>query len=201
MSEQENDLALAKLGDWARFEKIVADQQSMVFSMALYFFGNYTAAEEISREVFLDLHRNLTGVPTAAHLCAWLKSSTMHRCINRSRTRVDQFELDSHDDLHRNVVGLPEEQRAIVILRCSEGLKLNEVASILGLPVSTVQNRLDRALASVREELGTANNQTVPNIEDSITVALSRVDPPAEFSDKTVSHIRDLGGARSSATR
>ena len=49
---------------------------------------------------------------------------------------------------------LPFEQRTALVLREVQGLRYEEIAFSLGLPVGTVKSRLTRARQALREELG-----------------------------------------------
>src|SRR5271168_1939031 len=53
-------------------------------------------------------------------------------------------------DLERAIASLPEEQRQIILLVGLEGMRYEEVAKILGIPVGTVRSRLSRGRASLR---------------------------------------------------
>lgn len=49
-------------------------------------------------------------------------------------------------------LGLPEEQRAVLILICVEGFAYRDAAEVLGIPIGTVMSRLARArLALMRQ--------------------------------------------------
>lgn len=52
------------------------------------------------------------------------------------------------------IQNLPFEQRTALVLREVEGLKYEEIAFSLGLPVGTVKSRLTRARQTLRVELG-----------------------------------------------
>ena len=49
---------------------------------------------------------------------------------------------------------LPEKQRAVLILRHIEGLKLEEIGESLRMPIGTVKTMLFRGRAAVREMVG-----------------------------------------------
>jgi|SRR3954453_7797475 RNA polymerase sigma-70 factor (ECF subfamily) len=49
------------------------------------------------------------------------------------------------DEVYREIIQLPEEQRTVLILVSIDGLSYREVAEILEVPVGTVMNRLARA--------------------------------------------------------
>jgi RNA polymerase sigma-70 factor (ECF subfamily) len=65
--------------------------------------------------------------------------------------QVDRVELR---ELRQAVAGLPEEQRQVLLLVAVEGLKYEEVAEILGIPIGTVMSRLSRARAALRQQMG-----------------------------------------------
>lgn len=56
--------------------------------------------------------------------------------------------------LYRALQHLPFDQRTALVLREIEGLRYDEIAFSLGLPVGTVKSRLTRARQALRAELG-----------------------------------------------
>jgi RNA polymerase sigma-70 factor (ECF subfamily) len=56
--------------------------------------------------------------------------------------------------LTKAIQNLPFEQRTALVLREIEGLRYEEIAFSLGLPVGTIKSRLTRARQALREELG-----------------------------------------------
>jgi len=56
-------------------------------------------------------------------------------------------------DMARALDTLPPEQRQVLLLVALEGLKYDEVASVLGVPVGTVMSRLSRAREALRRHL------------------------------------------------
>lgn len=163
-------LGRAQRGDKAAFGWLVGEHQAMVFSAALHFFRNRAIAEEIGQDVFLDLYRNLKTIESAAHLCAWLRRNAMNRCIDRSRKKAFRLEVAApegfeapqaggepdflaYQQIREQVTHLPDEQRAVVILRFQEDMTPSEIADALRLPVNTVKSRLHRALTSLRSQL------------------------------------------------
>jgi RNA polymerase sigma factor (sigma-70 family) len=57
------------------------------------------------------------------------------------------------ESLARAIDQLPEHEKVIVTLRCAEGLATDEIASILGEPISVVNTVYDRALSMLRKTL------------------------------------------------
>src|SRR5712672_4166038 len=57
-------------------------------------------------------------------------------------------------DLERAIRKLPEEQRAVILLVGLEGMRYEEVADVLGVPVGTVRSRLSRGRDALRRLMG-----------------------------------------------
>jgi hypothetical protein len=66
---------------------------------------------------------------------------------------VVQESLEMHRLVDEAVAALPVEQRAAVQLHYVEGLRLWEIASLLGAPLGTIKARLHRARAQLRQAL------------------------------------------------
>jgi len=54
-------------------------------------------------------------------------------------------------DLDRAIASLPEEQRQVILLVGLEGMRYEEVADVLGIPIGTVRSRLSRGRDMLRE--------------------------------------------------
>ena len=63
-------------------------------------------------------------------------------------------------DMSRALAELPAEQRQVLLLVALEGLKYDEVATVLQIPIGTVMSRLSRAREAVRIKL--SNEGGVP---------------------------------------
>jgi RNA polymerase sigma-70 factor (ECF subfamily) len=62
-------------------------------------------------------------------------------------------------DLERAVAKLPDEQRQVVLLIGLEGMRYDEVATILDVPIGTVRSRLSRAREMLRHLTGIKEEQ------------------------------------------
>ncbi len=154
----------------ADFDALVREHQSMVFSLAYHFLHDRAVAEEVAQEVFLSLHRNLETVQSAAHALFWLRQATVRRAIDeirRKRRRPEvaleeapalSVRISGRDPmlgavLRRMIAALPEDPRAVMILRYQEDLDPAEIAAVLDMPLSTVKSHLHRSLTVLREKL------------------------------------------------
>ena len=57
-------------------------------------------------------------------------------------------------DLERAIAKLPEEQRSVILLVGLEGMRYEEVAAVLDIPVGTVRSRLSRGREALRRLMG-----------------------------------------------
>jgi RNA polymerase sigma-70 factor (ECF subfamily) len=57
-------------------------------------------------------------------------------------------------DLERAMAKLPEEQRSVILLVGLEGMRYEEVAKVLDVPVGTVRSRLSRGREALRRLMG-----------------------------------------------
>ena len=75
-------------------------------------------------------------------------------CLAMGAFLLAQSPIRHPESLKAAIQNLPFEQRTALVLREVEGLKYEEIAFSLGLPVGTVKSRLTRARQALREELG-----------------------------------------------
>jgi RNA polymerase sigma-70 factor (ECF subfamily) len=62
-------------------------------------------------------------------------------------------------DLRNALDRLPDEQRTVVLMIGLEGMRYEEVADILGVPVGTIRSRLSRAREALREMMDEPNRR------------------------------------------
>ena len=61
-------------------------------------------------------------------------------------------------DLERALARLPDEQRQVILLVGLEGMRYEEVATILGIPIGTVRSRLSRGRETLRVLMGISDD-------------------------------------------
>jgi len=163
-------LGTAAEGGIPDFAEIVRAHQGMIFSLAYHFLRDRGLAEEMAQEVFLELHRHLDSIESAAHLVFWLRKVASRKCIDQNRRRSfwPKFRLDEIPEpaaktretdtllsgaLGRLVASLPEKPRMVVVLRYQEDLEPAEISELLDMPVATVKSHLRRSLDILRDKL------------------------------------------------
>ena len=80
-------------------------------------------------------------------------------------TPARQEETVALREMMRAVDELPEEQRKVLLLVALEGLKYDEVADMLGVPIGTVMSRLSRAREAIRAKLANEGGVTLRRVK------------------------------------
>lgn len=70
-------------------------------------------------------------------------------------------------DLERAIAKLPEEQRAVILLVGLEGMRYEEVAAVLDVPVGTIRSRLSRGREALRRLTGAAPDADPERVTDA----------------------------------
>jgi len=160
---------VAEPGARAIFADVLREHQGMVFSIALHFLRDRSAAEEVAQDVFLQLHRNLDALEPG-RVIFWLRKVTSNRSIDYVRKRKlratvaledapeprapgAQPDLLLQGKLRALVATLPEKPRMVMVLRYQEDVMPEEIAQMLGMPVRTLKSHLQRSLAMLREKI------------------------------------------------
>jgi RNA polymerase sigma-70 factor (ECF subfamily) len=137
--------------------------------------GRGTEAEDLVQEVFLEAWRKSASYdPKRASVKAWLLLRARSRCLDHKKSaRVSRRaqgsdgawleQLADPDNepslapdrakIREVLLGLPAEQRAVLLLGYFEGLSSSEMAEHLGIPIGTVKSRAAAALAALRASL------------------------------------------------
>lgn len=160
------------------YEAVVDRCQRSVYTYSYYFLGNREAAEDLVQEVFLKLWSHWDSVDQD-RVEAWLIRVTRNACYDALRqrrttrkhvtgvadgvleSRPDQgpgpLERAEATDLRRlfqdALAKLREPLRSALILREVLGLKYQEVAETLDIPLNTVRVYLHRGRKHLRDEL------------------------------------------------
>ena len=166
---EERLLPLVGQGDPEAFEVLYRSTEKAVYALALSILRNPHDAEDIVQETYLK-------VRAAAHLyvpqgkpLAWLFTITKNLCrdLLRGQSRTEAAPDGAEDDLRFSYVSDPtdrlvleaalkalgDEERQVVLLHAVSGLKHREIAQDLGLPLSTVLSRYNRALKKLKRHL------------------------------------------------
>ena len=126
-------------------------------------------ARDVVQEVWIGVIRGLRGLRDPAQFPAWIYGITTRKCADVIRTNMRRRRLDTNSgagrsgeagptpesriDLTKAIRGLPPTHRAVVHLFYREEMSVEEIASILEIPVGTVKSRLHSARETLREHM------------------------------------------------
>src|SRR5215813_6284648 len=175
MDEASDEQLMAQVarGDEAAFRALSHRYAAHAIALARRILGNDADAEEVVQEALLRLWVHAPRWRPAAAFRTWFYRVVVNLCLNRKRrapfAALDDVEepIDPGTDasvefetrqtegmLAAAIAGLPERQRAAIILTYHEGLPNAETATVLGTSVSGVETLLVRARRSLRKALG-----------------------------------------------
>ena len=166
-------------GDDEAFRVLFEMHKDRVYSIALRYSGNSTAAMDIAQDTFVKLLSNIGQFRGDSSFESWLYRLVVNSCLDYHRKRrrllplleegleeaLDVFRAPRESALHdllreeqeervqQIVAQLPEEQRIVVVLRYTDGLSYEEIADLLGCRRGTVASRLNRAHKALERRL------------------------------------------------
>ena len=168
-------------GDADSFNELILRWERPIYALAYRTIGREEDARDVCQETFLRAFRALPGFRGQAKFSSWLYRIALNRCrdwIRRERRAqvvqapetLDIVEMaaelepsETVEDLvtrkdlaravERAMANLPEEQRTAIVLKEYHGLTFQEIADLVGCPLSTVKTRLYQGLTVLRREL------------------------------------------------
>ncbi|MDD5644800.1 MAG: sigma-70 family RNA polymerase sigma factor [bacterium] len=169
MTEVTQLLERAQAGDTAAFSRLVDLHKDNVLNIAYKLVNNHEAAEDISQESFIKAYAKLGSFKREASFMTWLYRITYNTACNYIRKRrlktvfLDENAAASRVEtaekaelrgiINDAVESLPLKLKTVVILRDYEELSYREIAGVIKKPVGTVESRLSRARARLKELL------------------------------------------------
>jgi RNA polymerase sigma-70 factor (ECF subfamily) len=157
------------------FDSILRDHRDRVYSHALHCLRDADDAEDVTQETFLRLWRTDPDVP-ADRMGAWLTRVVHNLCIDQARRRktlrtyfgrpdpiaLEQLATGPAPEEPSERIGtelidamrtLSPETRSILLMHYEQGLKLREIAELIGANVNSLKVRIHRARKTLREVL------------------------------------------------
>jgi RNA polymerase sigma-70 factor, ECF subfamily len=168
-------------GDDGAFDLLVRQWESKVYNLAWRFLGNREDAQDIAQETFFSVFRSIRTLREPRSFSTWLYRIVLNHCRARWRSRSPEIPLDDPvpgkegsekelslghivgrrepdgleivDLIRKALNGLSEEHKSAIILKEYVGLSLDEVAAVMGCPLSTAKSRLYHGLRCVQRNL------------------------------------------------
>lgn len=176
MTSEVDLVCAARDGDRRAFGALVERYERPIFSLAYRMLGNAEDAEDAAQESFLRAYRSLGSYDFHRPFSTWLLSIAAHFCIDRLRRRravvsLDELPtwrqvpgdgvdpehaaetVDEGDRVQASLRALPDDYRAVLVLRYWHDLSYAEIAAMFGETESAIKSRLHRARLSMAELL------------------------------------------------
>jgi RNA polymerase sigma-70 factor, ECF subfamily len=169
--EDRDLIAKAKRGDVEAYNLLVSRWERRVFSYLVRLVNHRDDAMDLSQDVFLKAYQNLSKLEDPGRFSAWLFRIAHNEAFSLLRRRRPESELEEPAHRDRGQAMLPmelslavesalkrlsDDQREAVLLKVYQGFKFEEMAEVLGCPVSTVKSRLYTALDLLKTTLAPA---------------------------------------------
>ena len=174
VNDEELIFRLQRGDEWA-FQLMVRRFRKKIFSIAFGITLDADESQDIVQEVFLQVYRTIGDFRGDASLSTWLHRITVNRCLNWKRRWARRFKwlhdsTDSTDEqpaaelasesptpevhlanaqtrqqIDKALKMLPDQARAVFVLRELDGLSYEEIADATGIKLGTVRSRLFHA--------------------------------------------------------
>jgi RNA polymerase sigma factor (sigma-70 family) len=164
----------ARAGDVAAFTSLVGRFQHLAFGYALAVVRDFALAEDVAQEAFVAAWGSLGGLETPAAFPGWLRGIVGH-CAHRILRRkllamapldeagaVPAATLDPAATAERGeraaamlaaIDALPAALREVTLLHYVHERSHAQIATFLGVPATTVNNRLHAARAQLKRRM------------------------------------------------
>ncbi len=163
-------------GDMIAFEEVYNRHHRRVYSICLRMLQNATEAEDLTQEVFIQLHRKIGSFRGDSAFTTWLHRMTVNQVLMHFRKRNVKFEKTTEEGetpvqivsgtanplkmpvvdkiaIEHAIEQLPPGYRNVFVLHDVEGYEHEEVARILGCSVGTSKSQLHKARIKLRKLL------------------------------------------------
>lgn len=163
----------AREGDREALVTLLRQIETHVYRTAYYLLDNEQDAQDAAQEALIRIYQKISSYEEKAKFQTWVQRIVTNVCIDKFRRAKETVSVEEHalffpsdQDVEREVLSkdtardvraairrLPEQQRAVVILRYMQDFSYQEIASSLDLPINTVKSHLFRARQQLQQWL------------------------------------------------
>lgn len=167
-----------RAGDELAWESFVRQAQGRIYALAYSYLNDREEARDLAQEIFIRLYETRDRWPDDAEFVPWLIHVARNRSVDYLRRRKARVLSSALSEEHFASVADagdgPETQaveasrrtllrtalqrlsaisREILMLRDIQGLSVDQVSSLLGVPEGTVKSRASRARIELAEHV------------------------------------------------
>lgn len=153
----------------AQLEVYLKTNEQKIYRMAYSYTHNDADAKDMIQNAIIKAFRSRSSLSRQEGMEIWFYRILVNTCLDhlRSKRRRSFFPIDEnlpdqqnhhdelllHEELWQLLKQLDDKTRTILVLRYFEERQLQEIASILKLPLSTVKTRLYKGLQELRIQI------------------------------------------------
>jgi len=165
-------------GDEGAFRELVDQYKNMVFALIARTIVNRARAEELAQDVFLKVHKGLPYFRGESKLSTWIYRIVIN-ALSQERPDLAAASLDDdqqrddrpryqpvaddrafgdlvlRDRLQKAIERLPLQYQVLINGHYMKGMRYEELAAAMDLPMGTVKTHLHRAKRQLRQLLET----------------------------------------------
>ena len=165
-------------GDETAFRELVDQYKGLVFALIARSIANRARAEELAQDVFLKVHKGLPYFRGESKLSTWIYRIVLN-ALSQERPELVTVSLDDTTDqehrpalqvaaddsafgdlvlkdrLQKAILRLPMQYQVLVNGHYLKGMKYEDLAEALDMPMGTVKTHLHRAKRQLRRLLET----------------------------------------------
>lgn len=163
-------LERCRQGDELAWEAFVRQYQARVYAVACHYMRHSEEARDVAQEIFVRIYERLDSFHGDQAFLPWLLRLSRNVCIDhlrrqKARPRAtdpvddDAVPIVSHRPtpeeatvagsaralLYRAMERMNDSDREILMLKEIQGLRVDQIAALLGVPEGTVKSRCNRA--------------------------------------------------------
>ena len=154
-----------KRGETRYLENLYQAYHGKIYALCFRFTRNTGDAEEQMQEIFMRVMAKIDRFEEKSSFGTWVYRLATNHLINFTKSRKGREDIsldDSHEEgapppdtetalvLRQAIAALPEGFRKVFILHDQEGLRHDEIGSILGISPGTSRSQLSRARVAMR---------------------------------------------------
>ncbi|MCP4649808.1 MAG: sigma-70 family RNA polymerase sigma factor [PVC group bacterium] len=167
-------------GEMHAFHLLVDRYKERAVRIAYSATSNLADAQDVAQEAFVRIFKNIKNFKFNSSFSTWfyrilinlcrdfLRRKSSSRICLGSKTEGDQvYELkddganpaqgliitELDENIQAAIEELPDKQRIVFNLKYKEGMKIREIAEVMGVSVSTIKVHLFRAVRSLQKKL------------------------------------------------
>lgn len=157
--------------DSVAFEKLYNLSSGAVFGLAMTIVGNQADADDVVQETFISIYNNASKYKDKGKAMAWIFTIARNHALMKIREKKKHAHVDLEEvynigeentieqDIYKENLTLvllntlKEDERQIVVMHAMSNIRHVDIASIMGIPLSTVLSKYKRSLEKLRKQL------------------------------------------------